>query len=202
MSGDWVVRDHERGNERPFGSRSEAEEAKANAVELGADPDDVEIVPPGNETASDGGEVVPTEAEGESMDMVPSDVGIDQDPLDVLPGWMTTTVDYSGRGDSSTTVNKRGCQVIAEYLGLEVVVESVTPAPETDFEHAHYRAEARTPDGRTFTAHGTARADGDDQEESEGWKLDMMAETRAYKRVVKNATGGGLKAFSEERGQP
>jgi hypothetical protein len=136
-----------------------------------------------------------------SPDVVPGNFEIGQDPLAVLPGWMTTEVNYSDRGDSSTTVNKRGCQVIAEYLNLEPEIEAVTRAEETDFEHATYHATITKPDGRTFSGSGTARATDADQGENAGWKLDMMAETRAYKRAVKNATGGGLEAFVKERGK-
>lgn len=201
----WRVIDHTNNNRRTAESRSEAEDMAETAREFGSEK--VEIQPPGE---TDGGETETVEPTVVSQDSdetgVPesatdlsSALRITNDPLDVLPGWMKTEVSYSGRGDSSTTVNKRGCQVIAEYLGLEVSREAITPAHETEFEYAYYKATAVKPDGREFTAHGAARADGDDQNENEGWKLDMMAGTRAYKRAVKTATGGGIEAFAKEQ---
>jgi len=44
---------------------------------------------------------------------------------------MKTEVSYAGRGDSSTTINKRGCQVIANYLGVDVQTDAIESAPET-----------------------------------------------------------------------
>jgi len=125
-----------------------------------------------------------------------------QDPLSTLPGWMITEVSYSDRGDTTTTVNKRGCQVIASYLNLEYETDDTTRASDTDFEYAEFECTVTKPDGRTFTGHGTAKADGDDQNEGDGWKLDMLAETRAFKRAVKGATGGGIEAFAREQDAP
>lgn len=119
------------------------------------------------------------------------------DPLETLPGWMKTEVSYSDRGDSSTTINKRGCEVIANFLNLEPSFEVITSAEETEFEYAYHSCTVETDDGKTFTGYGTARADGEDQGESEGWKVEMMAQTRAYKRAVKFATGDGIEAFVE-----
>jgi hypothetical protein len=119
------------------------------------------------------------------------------DPLETLPGWMKTEVSYSDRGDSSITINKRGTEVIANYLDLEPDFEVITSAEDTDFEYAYHKCTVEKPDGRTFEGYGTARADGNDQAEDDGWKLEMMAQTRAYKRAVKFATGDGIQAFVE-----
>lgn len=119
------------------------------------------------------------------------------DPLDTLPGWMKSEVSYSDRGDSSTTINKRGCEVIANYLDLEPDFEVITSAEESDFEHCYYRCVMTAPDGKTYEGYGTARADGNDQGEDAGWKIEMMAQTRAFKRAVKFATGDGIEAFVE-----
>lgn len=155
----------------------------------GSEPEAVEATP------------VPTEEVDSPAPDFANGLDISKDPLKVLPGWMTTQVSYSDRGDSSTTVNKRGCQVIAEYLGLDPEIHAVKRAHETDFDFATYRCTVTKPDGRTFEGTGTARADSADQGEDAGWKLDMMAETRAYKRAVKAATGGGIEAFAKEQAQ-
>jgi len=212
----FVVLDNDNDNRKEFDNRSDAEEAAQTAREFGSD--DVEVIV-NDGTETDGGakaaEVVDTpdadpREENDDMMMAEDDapapdfatgMNIGSDPLDVLPGWMTTQVSYNDRGDSSTTVNKRGCQVIAEYLGLDMVDRNVVKrAHETDFEFATYEVTMAKPDGRKFTGVGTARADESDQGDSAGWKLDMMAETRAYKRAVKSATGGGIEAFAKEQG--
>lgn len=201
----FIVDDRDNDNRKEFDNRSDAEDAAATAREFGSD--DVEVViEDGTETdggtaeAVDAEPVGPTNAETPDVDLGGMSIGAD--PLNVLPGWMTTQVSYNDRGDSSTTVNKRGCQVIAEYLGLDMVDRNVVKrAHETDFDFATYEITLRKPDGREFTGTGTARADPADQGEDAGWKLDMMAETRAYKRAVKSATGGGIEAFAKEQGE-
>jgi len=130
----------------------------------------------------------------DAMDVVQRSLS---DPLETLPGWMKTEVSYSDRGDSSTTINKRGCEVIANFLGLEPSFDVLTSAEETDFEYAYHSCTVETEGGKTFTGYGVARADGKDQAENDGWKLEMMAQTRAYKRAVKFATGDGIAAFVE-----
>jgi len=53
---EFILKDHSRGNERECDTRAEAEEAKQQLIEIGATPEDLEIV---NETSlveSDGGE--------------------------------------------------------------------------------------------------------------------------------------------------
>jgi len=228
---DWKIKDHTNDRFRDVDSRSDGEDTLEEwegelELELLA-PDgrtmatnwednreydepetdggdmDVEVIDETEGNEPEATEVVETEpaTEPSSTMQVLDNFSIDEDPLDVLPGWMTTQVSYSDKGDSSTTINKRGCQVIAEYLGLEPEMEAIESAPETDFEYAHYRCTITKPDGRTFQGHGIARSDDADQGEGSGWKLEMMAETRAYKRAVKSATGGGLEAFVKESQQ-
>lgn len=119
------------------------------------------------------------------------------DPLETLPDWMKTEVSYSDRGDSSITINKRGCEVISNYLDLEPDFEVLTSAEESGFDHAYYKCVVTSTDGKTYEGYGTARADGNDQAEDAGWKIEMMAQTRAFKRAVKFATGDGIEAFVE-----
>lgn len=177
---------------------------------------DVEVVQHGENSESDEADTPKQDAEdADVLDTQPveqdpdasedaempefAEYGTLDDPLDNLPGWMKTDVSYNDRGDSSTTVNKRGCQVIANYLGLEYETTAITRASETGFEYAEFECSVTRPDGREYTGHGTARADGEDQSEDAGWKLDMQSETRAFKRAVKGATGGGIEAFAKEQ---
>jgi hypothetical protein len=139
-------------------------------------------------------EPITPEVEHSAMDVATQSMA---DPLQSLPDWMKTEVSYSDYGDSSLTINKRGCQVIADYLDLEINGEVLTSAEETDFEYAYHKCTVITDDGKEYVGHGVARADGNDQPEEAGWKLSMLAETRAFKRSVKLATGGGIRAFVE-----
>jgi len=174
----------------------DGEQMDVDLIDHGPDADEPEQGPEPVEATP-----VPTDESDAPAPDFANGLDISKDPLKVLPGWMTTQVSYSDRGDSSTTVNKRGCQVIAEYLGLDTEIDDIKRAHETDFEFATYRCTVTKPDGRTFEGTGTARADSADQGEDAGWKLDMMAETRAYKRAVKAATGGGIEAFAKEQAQ-
>jgi len=72
-----------------------------------------------------------------------------EDPLETLPEWMKTAVDRHG-GD--VDLNKRGCQVIANYLGFDVDVEPIKRAHDTDFEYAVYEATASAPTASSWLA--------------------------------------------------
>jgi len=210
----FTVIDHERERTKVFEDRDDAEAAQETAEDLADDPNEIQFIKRAAPTYDDWepqtAEVVAEEPETTIKPAdtdQPANVGqvveqfdIDQDPLSVLPSWMKSEVSYSDRGDSSVTVNKRGCQVIAEYLGIEPEFTAVKRAHETDFEFATYECVVTKQDGRTFRGTGTARATDADQGEDAGWKLNMMAETRAYKRAVKAATGGGLEAFVKDQG--
>jgi len=206
----WTLKDLATGKDRQFESRAQAEEQQEELEALGSE---IELIPPDgtengtepeqveepNEPMSDNTEDTEPELVEQPNDTDIVDTGIDHDPLNTLPKWMLTQVDYSGRGDTSTTVNKRGCQVIAAHLNLEYDTEAITRASESDFEYAEFKCVVEKPDGRTYTGHGTALADGNDQPEDSKWTLDMQAETRAYKRAVKGATGGGIEAFAGDQ---
>lgn len=111
------------------------------------------------------------------------------DPLDELPGWMKTEVDRQG-GD--VDLNKRGCQVVARTLGLDFDVDFLKRSHETDFQFAVCVVTVTDVDGVDHQATATAKASEDNVSED---GIDEMAETRAKKRAVKWATGGGLEAI-------
>lgn len=113
------------------------------------------------------------------------------DPLDELPDWMLTEVD---RRDGDVDLNKRGCQVVARALGLDWDIEYVVEARDTGFEYATVRAIVTDTDGHKHTSTANAHVD-EDNVSMDG--IDEMAETRAKKRAVKWATGGGLEAVLE-----
>jgi len=116
------------------------------------------------------------------------DIPLDEDPLEVLPKWMKSSIQARG-GDED--LNKRGCQVIASALGVNPSPEAVKRGYETDFEYAVYEATVEF-DGEEYCATAQAHVNEDNVAPED---LDEMAETRAKKRAVKWASAGGLVAW-------
>lgn len=187
-NGQWIV-ESEGGNRREVGSRAEAESVKEDMEQFDMN---AEIIPP---ERGDGAVSTPVPT-GDAPDDSALATQQFPDPLDHIPGWMVDRIDR-GSGPGTPHLNKRGCQVIAEHLGLIVQSEALKRADETDWEYAVYRASARSDhagDAQEFTATGVAHID-------EGGRnlqdLDLVAETRAKKRAVKWAAGGGIRPFRE-----
>ena len=198
----FIVRDTDRGNERPVESRAKAEEVKQDLEELGAD---VEIIPPHDhheepvETGTDGGPDVveaqpdesPTETvepDTDALDAV-AEKDIATDPLSVMPQHFVDQI------QGVPTINRKGYAVLAEHFNVSVSAEPITLPSETDFEYAEFRAVATTEDGQEYSGFGSAhieRQDGDDPH-----LLAELAETRAMKRATAWATGVGITAYSE-----
>lgn len=209
---DIQVIDTSRDVERDCDSIEEAEATKADMVSLGADPTHIEIrngdsTPKSKGNGSQDNEVVetrpvePKEKETQQRPTERDSVDLPQrglnNPLATLPDWMLTEIQH-GR-DTSLDLNKDGSQVIANALGLSVEANCEVSAMETDFEYCRYRAVVETPDGKVFNAVGDARID-EEGKNHDKWDLERKAETRAKKRAVKWATGGGIEAFREYGG--
>jgi len=201
----FIVRDTDRGNERPVDSRAEAEEVKQDLEELGAT---VEIIPLGdgeNQTASaDGGvEVVdhtvdesPTETDEppqtpatpkteEALDELGESLGTD--PLDILPGHMIDQI------QGQPAINKRGYAMIAERYGVSVKATIESYPWENDDNRCVASAVATTEDGKEYRDYATASKDDGDMSE----QLIELASTRALKRCVGWATGLGIVSYQE-----
>lgn len=209
-----VLKDKEQNNTREFDTRSEAEAQKAELVDLaGADPDDLVIEASENHSEPDGQEPTevidsgspnpqpnskhsgaekpptPTPNGGE----LPDDPSVADDPVDWLPSHFIDTI------QGVPTVNRKGYAVIASKYNVAVESEPVTLPSETDFEYAEFRATATTADGESYNGFGSAhvdRQDGDDKH-----LLAELAETRAMKRATAWATGVGLTAVEEMKGE-
>lgn len=204
--------DHRNNNEKQFRTLEEAKEARDNLIGIGAQPEDLEIV----ELSTDGSGGSDVQESGQSNDeeqpkvtepvkqeTEPEPTQSDlvdlperglNNPLATLPEWMLTEIQH-GR-NTSLDLNKDGSQVIANALDLSVEAECEVSAKETDFEYCRYRATVETPDGKVFNAVGDARIDEKGKNHNK-WDLERKAETRAKKRAVKWATGGGVEAFRE-----
>jgi len=228
----FVVKDHSNGNTRECDSRADAEETKNDMVSLGADPTQLEIIPPGEgeNTAKDASELLAEETgrpEFESEQDMPdvdeleehkpdggtevveppepaenfedelpeeNSGGLEQlgesletDPLDVLPGYMITTV------DGKPSLNKRGVSVLAYHYDISVTDKETVAYPhETEYESAIVEITVEGKDGRVFVGAGEAHVD-----ETPKHQLLRMAETRAYKRAVIFATGTGIVGYQE-----
>lgn len=112
---------------------------------------------------------------------------MDEDPLNVLPGYMTTPV------DGTPSLNKRGVSVLAYHYDIDVVERDVVAYPhDHDFQTAVVEMMVESGDGRTFSGIGEAHV-----EETPKHQLLRMAETRAYKRAVIFATGTGIVSYQE-----
>jgi hypothetical protein len=88
-------------------------------------------------------------------------------------------------------IRRAGYAAIARNANLRVTVDPVTPAEETGFEHARYKAVVRDADGDVVGEDfGTAHLDGEDLTGAE-YQLDELASTRAIRRALEWATGAG-----------
>ncbi len=193
MTDEWTIRDTQRGNEREADSRSEAEDVKNDLVALGARPDAIEIVPPGE---TDGGSTAEQEPDPDPepapdpepvpaddyTDQLPDDPPVDTDPLAWIPD------EFTDRIDGTVAINRKGFEVLAHYYDISVETDLVT----RDNGTVIHKAEAVTPDGQRYTAYGEAHADVDDQHQ-----LIRLSDTRAFKRSVSRATGIGMVAVEE-----
>ena len=200
---DWKLTDEHSGKSRYFDSKSEAQEEKQDLESLVEGPLVIEKVSEGSESSqkppqkTDGGtttDVVeapqgPTDAPEPIPERKP---GLAEDPVDWMPSHFVDSI------QGVPTVNRKGYCVIAEQYGVSVTAEPVTLASETDFEYAEFQAIAEK-DGQEYSGFGSAhvdRMDGDDE-----FLLNELAETRAMKRAVAWATGMGITAIEEMKGE-
>jgi len=204
---EFTLVNHRREKVKTFESRAAAKENRDDMIGLGVDPSDLDVITGAwesyanveveDEPVSDGGntEVVDTPAtdpEGSEAEL-PDDPSVADDPVDWLPAHFIDTI------QGVPTVNRKGYAVIASKYDVSVTAEPVTLPSETEFEYAEFRATATTADGQTYSGFGSAhvdRKDGDDKH-----LLGELAETRAMKRATAWATGVGLTAVEEMKGE-
>ena len=195
----FIVKDTDRGTERPVDSRSEAEEVaddlRGIVKQSGGDPECIEIVPP---NSTDGGtEIVehtddesPTESEepsetptADAYDLPDNGPSVDEDPLVWMPDEFTDTI------DGTVAINRKGFEVLAHHYDIGCEVELL----EVSDELCIAKATATDPDGDVYSAHGSSSLKRND----DAGLLVEMADTRAYKRAISRATGVGMVAVEE-----
>jgi len=212
---DWIVRNTNRDTERECDDEDDALETKSDMVAIGANPDDLEIIPPTQdvepevvdhteEATTDGGAVqeqpTPEELEEDpdivtSVDDLEQDVeaidelgdSLDTDPLSILPDHMKDKI------QGQPAVNKRGYAMIAERYGIEVSADIEQYPWDNDEGRCVARATAVTEDGREYSGWATACADDGDMADN----IIEICETRSLKRAVSWASGVGIVSYQE-----
>lgn len=157
---------------------------------------DLEVVPPATEPDGGQAEVVdepaPEPVEPTTIEHAGERYGLEgrsvaDDPLDWVPGEFVDVI------DGTQAINRKGFAVLGHFYKIQTASEVVVPPEETDFEFCRVKAVATTRDGRKYEAHGSAHIErGDDP-----WLLLEMADTRAKKRSMADATGVGAVAVEE-----
>jgi len=189
--GDWLIRDTDRGNEREADSRSDAEETKNDLVSLGANPKDIEIVPPGE---TDGGEVEPVDAEvidhsPEGDNAMPDELA--KSPIDFLTN---VNADFVNTIKGTPAISKQGFRFQREF---EITTQSEVVQWIDDPLGCVVWARAELPSGYAAEAHG------------EGWQFEedmsdkefvRYADTRAKNRALSDLTSAGALAVEELQG--
>ena len=189
----FIVRDVDRGNERPVESRSKAEEVAEDLRGLGAE---VEIIPPGeddnvevvdhtDETPKEANTVEPDEPDTDGYDLPDDGPSVDEDPLVWMPDEFTDAI------DGSVAINRKGFEVLAHHYNIQCETELCSEL--TANGRVVFKAVATDADGDTYSAFGSAT----DSRGDEAGLLVEMADTRAYKRAISRATGVGMVAVEE-----
>jgi len=195
----WKLKDNDRGTEKEFDHKSEAEEKYQDMVGLGASPDDLEIVNEDDieaeiidETDStdeqDNSTPQPPEPQETATDGydLPENPPMDTDPLSWIPS------DFVDNIDGTVAINRKGYEVLAQHFDISCQTEMVVSPVETDGEYCVHKAVADN-DGTLYTAWGEAYY------ENEGNEMVRYSDTRSYKRALARATGVGMLAVEELR---
>jgi len=151
---------------------------------------DPEIVDhsPGSDTDTTDTESVATDAPAADAEQsLPEQPDVDTDPLTWMPGEFVDEI------DGSPAINRKGFAVLKQRYGIGVTSDVIVGPEETDHTFVRVAAHAEDTDGVISEAHGSAHVDrGDDPH-----LLLELADTRAKKRALSDATGVGMLAVAE-----
>ena len=190
----FIVRDVDRGNERPVESRSKAEEVAEDLRGMGAE---VEIIPPGE---GENVEVVDhtdeSPVDGTDADSIQTEPDIDalvQNPIEWLEGKNT---DYVNTVKGTPAISKRGFRYIQSQFGITTESEVVTTFD--DPVGVVVWAKAELPDGRSAEAHGEGYVTERKVDDNE---FVRYADTRAKNRALADLTSSGALCVEEMEGE-
>jgi len=195
----WKLKDTNRGTEKEFETKSEAEEKKQDMIGLGASPDDLELAKANdmdaeiidqspdtdetNERPTQPPEPKETATDGYDL---PKNPPMDTDPLSWIPS------DFVDNIDGTVAINRKGYEVLGQHFDISCQTEMIVSPVETDGEYCVHKAVAEN-DGTIYTAFGEAYY------ENEGNEMIRYSDTRSYKRALARATGVGMLAVEELR---
>lgn len=189
---EFVLKDTNRGTEKGFSTRAEAEEKKQDMVGLGANPQDLEIV---NETSlveSDGGQAEPVEAEAIDTEPVePADLS--EDPIGFL---RSVNSDFVNTIKGKPAISKQGFRFIQREF--EITTESEVVQWSEDPLGCVVWAKAELDSGYSAEAHGEGYQFEKDVSDNE---FVRYADTRAKNRAISDLTSAGALAVSELTGE-
>lgn len=225
MTNDQFTLVNERkGDSREFDTRAEAQEQVEKLIGLGMNPENLEIVPPGEtdggpdvvETTSD--DITSTDSDGKSKETrathpekFDNTQGGESDESGVVSAseelpdngpsvdedplvWMPD--EFTKTVDGTVTITRKGYEVLAHHYDIRGGTELVVSPVETDMEYVVHKATVVDADGDEYSAYGEAHASDNGVE-----NITRMSDTRAYKRAVSRATGVGTVAIEELQGE-
>ena len=190
----FTVKDTSNGNTREFKTRAEAEDARQDLIQIGATPEDLEIIPP---KESDGGEEVDAEivdmTEDEEQDPIEAQV-VDPDSLSMDPiGFLRdVNTDFVNTIKGKPAISKQGFRFIQREF--EISTESEVVQWIDDPLGCVVWAKAELPSGYSAEAHGEGYQFESDVSDNE---FVRYADTRAKNRAISDLTSAGALAVSE-----
>jgi len=210
QNGQWKVIDESRGVDRTCDSEDEAETVKNDMISLGADGQDIQIVPP-SEATSKPSESDENEAEAQHESQQAQVVEPAQQPAEPpesnteLPDELShnpiaflrkVNDEFVNTIKNKPAISKQGFRFIQREFGI--TTESEVVEVLDDPVGCIVWAKASLPDGHSAEAHG------------EGYKFERdirdnefvrYADTRAKNRALSDLTSAGALAVSELQGE-
>jgi len=188
----FKVINHEDDNTEEFESRSNAEDAIQTAIDLGCNPENVELVAP----ESDGGTEVVNASESSSepaeAEVVNAPEKLSQDPI----GWLNSqNSSFVNTIKGKPAISKQGFRFIQAQFGI--TTESEVVETFEDPRGVIVWAKAELPDGQSAEAHGEGYITESDVSDNE---FVRYADTRSKNRAISDLTSAGALAVSELSG--